>query len=82
MYLDNQLEKNEISPSMEVNGVQLSKRQCEVLFYLVRGKTAKSIGKKLNISQRTVEQHLENIKIKMNVYSKAALIEKMIDYFI
>lgn len=35
----------------------------------------------LGISQRTVEEYLNNIKLKMGVYSKSELIDKTIDYF-
>jgi DNA-binding CsgD family transcriptional regulator len=60
----------------------LSKREKEVIFLSIRGKTAKSIGETLHISKRTVEKHLLNIKVKMNVSTKAELIEKVIDKYI
>lgn len=60
----------------------LSKREIQILEHLVRCKTARQIGSILNISARTVEVHLMNIKQKMGVSSKAELIDKVIDHFI
>lgn len=57
----------------------LTKRQTEIVHHIVRGKSARVTAAVLNISLRTVEQHLENIKIKMGVVSKTALIEKIMD---
>lgn len=59
----------------------ISKREKEVLYFLVRGHTAKMISKNLSISPRTVEQHLENIKRKIGVYSKACLIDRIFERF-
>lgn len=55
----------------------LTKRQRECVFWLVRGFTHKQIGKKLNISHRTVEGHLEFVKEAFNCSTRAELIEKI-----
>ncbi len=55
---------------------KLTERESVCLFYLIRGKSASEIGQMLNISKRTVESHIENIKIKMNCEKKSSLIEK------
>lgn len=52
----------------------LSKRENEVLAHLARGKTAKAIGMQLNLSRRTIEHHIANIKYKTNCNSRAELI--------
>ena len=44
---------------------------------MIRGKTAKEIAVILNLSPRTIEHHIENIKIKTNSDSKSELIDKM-----
>jgi DNA-binding CsgD family transcriptional regulator len=54
---------------------KLSTRQLECLFYILRGKSMKEIGKKLQISHRTVETHLEEIKTKLKCKKKSDLIE-------
>lgn len=56
-----------------------SSRELECLFYLIRGKSAKIIGKILNISPRTVEQYVENIKIKLDCQSRCDIIEAAIN---
>ncbi len=61
-----------------LNSFNFTKRQSECLFYLVRGKSLKQIGYILNISQRTVEEHIDNAKILMKCASKSSLIEKLI----
>ena len=60
------------------NQYYLSTRELECLFYLLRGYSAKSIGKILCLSYRTVESYIENIKYKFNCPSKSSLIEKAI----
>lgn len=58
---------------------KLSDRQAQCLFYVLRGKTSKSIAKILQLSPRTVESYLDDIKIKMGCLRKDELIEKSID---
>ena len=47
--------------------LKLTRREEENLFLLIQGKSAKEIGQLLQISHRTVECHLKDIKHKMNV---------------
>ncbi len=53
----------------------LTKRESEVLFFIARGKSTKCIANILNISSRTVEKHVENIKIKFNCRKKNEIID-------
>jgi DNA-binding CsgD family transcriptional regulator len=62
----------------QVNKIYLSTREKEILNHLVRGKTAKEIANIIGRSKRTVEHHLENIKLKTGTSSKSELIEKYI----
>ncbi|MAT43576.1 MAG: DNA-binding response regulator [Anaerolineaceae bacterium] len=48
----------------------LTEREMEVLLQLAEGKTNKEIGYALDISQKTVEKHLESIYTKLNVNSR------------
>ena len=59
-----------------------TQRETEILRLLVRGKTAREIALTMNLSTRTVESYLENIKTKTDSATKSELIEKVIDYFI
>lgn len=54
---------------------QLSNREQECLFYLIRGKSIKMIASLLNLSIRTIETHINHIREKLNCKSKQILIE-------
>lgn len=58
---------------------ELTPREQDVMFFLVRGKTMADIAKMLFISIRTVETHIDNIKNKFGCYRKSDLIEIGID---
>ena len=53
--------------------VPLSKRESEVLPWLIVGKTDRDIGQILSISPKTVNFHVESIKRKYNVTNRVAL---------
>lgn len=53
----------------------LSERELECVFHLLRGRSMKEIGKELNISPRTVETHLEKIKVKLNCRNKSDIFD-------
>lgn len=52
----------------------LTSREMEILCLIAEALTAKQIGQKLNIKSVTVETHIRNIKEKLGLNSKAALI--------
>lgn len=56
----------------------LTKREFEVLKYVVLGYTAKKIGKCLNISYRTVETYIEILKTKLSCVPKADIMVNMV----
>ncbi|WP_175772557.1 PAS and helix-turn-helix domain-containing protein [Paraburkholderia phenazinium] len=58
--------------------LDLTRRETEVLFYLLRGGVARRIANLLSISVRTVEHHIDALKDKFMVASKPELIEKAI----
>lgn len=58
--------------------VTLTAREKECLYYLVSGKSAKQTAALLNVSPRTVEFHLENIKQKAGCRTKLELLGKTI----
>lgn len=61
-----------------IDSKKLSQRELECLFFLIRGKTTKSIAKYLNLSPRTVESYIEQIKFKLGCVKKEELIEMAI----
>lgn len=64
------------SPCAEAN---ISNKEFECLFYLVRGKTAKGISEMMHLSRRTVEYHIVRLKEKLNCTTRSDLVEKAID---
>lgn len=66
-----------LMPGKYINNVYLSNREAECLNLNMKGYSAKKIANYLQISQRTVESHMEHIKRKFKVRSKAELIGKL-----
>ncbi len=56
----------------------LSSRQTECLYYVIRGFTANDIAIRLNLSKRTIESYVDDIKNKMSCQNKQELIDKAI----
>ncbi len=56
----------------------LSNKEMVVLFYFLRGKSAREIANIIVRSEKTINMHIESIKNKFSVASKSALIEKAI----
>ena len=57
----------------QFGNLYLTEREYECVNYLIRGKTAEEIAIILNISKRTAEAHVQNIKRKMNCYNQFRL---------
>lgn len=60
------------------SGVILTEREAQCILLALRGKTAAQSGEVLNLSQRTVEFYLTNIKTKMQCRTKSTLIAKIL----
>lgn len=58
--------------------VTLTPRECEVLCWTGEGKTACEIGQILNISERTVNFHVNNVLLKLNATNKVQAVVKAI----
>lgn len=54
----------------ETKGIALREREMEVLKLVVGGKTNQEIGRRLGISEKTVEKHLDGIFTKLQVRSR------------
>lgn len=57
----------------------LSTKEFECLFFILRGKNARQIAEITFRSVRTIESHIESLKYKFSCTSKSELIEKAID---
>lgn len=55
---------------------ELSKREIEIIDFIVRNRTAKEIATDLYIAKSTVDKHIANILKKVNVNSKYELVSK------
>ena len=60
---------NEIGP-----GVGLTQREQEVLEQVAEGLSAKEVARDLSIAPRTVERHIENIRLKLRARNTPHLI--------
>jgi DNA-binding CsgD family transcriptional regulator len=58
---------------------ELSRREKEICRLLIRGLTAYEVAEDLDLSRRTVEHYIENIKIKLNSDSKATMVQVSLD---
>lgn len=63
---------------LNLGTVVLTPREQQCLEYTVKGFTAKEIAKELVISPRTVEEYLNQLKIKLKVQTKQQLIQKVL----
>jgi DNA-binding CsgD family transcriptional regulator len=64
-----------------INDVYLDRRETEILRIFSRKSTAKQIGRQLGISHRTVEYHLDKLRLKTKTRSKSELIAWSHQYF-
>lgn len=53
---------------------ELTAREREVLELVANGYSAKSIGVRLEIAPRTVERHIENLRLKMRARNRAHMV--------
>lgn len=76
----NNTQEKSILPNVQycVDGqfVRLSPRQADCINSSLRGMTAKEIARELNISNRTVEEHLDILRCKINVRTKMEMVGK------
>ncbi len=74
--ISNYIEKRSALPAFEMG---LTKREIECIYLLLDGHPYKDIAKKMNISSRTVESYLTNIKNKLACENSADLFNKLND---
>lgn len=63
---------------MALNSPTLTAREMECLKWWVAGKSGWEIGRILNLGERTVRFHLDNIKRKFGAHSKAQVVAKAV----
>jgi len=58
------------SPQKSPDDYQLTKREIEILEYLVSGQTYTEMAEHLSVSPLTIRSHMENLYRKLNVHNK------------
>ncbi|MEZ6191617.1 MAG: LuxR C-terminal-related transcriptional regulator [Phycisphaerales bacterium] len=58
----------------------LTAREADVLFHCLDDKSRAEIGQRLNISERTVQKHLENLYNKLGVTTRVAAVTKALEW--
>ena len=66
--------KGRLTLKLETGTEYLTKREAEILQYILQGHSAKKIGLFLNISFRTVESYINMLKMKFHCNRKNDLI--------
>lgn len=66
-----------IVDSKDMGTVSLTKREAECALFLLKGLTAKSIAEEIFLAQRTVINHIENIKDKLGCAKREELISAL-----
>lgn len=70
---------NAFNTEVANDGIMLSKQEFFLAKLFLTGLTAKEIAKRLNLSHRTVEAYLINIKTKLHCKNKTELVVKLVD---
>jgi len=58
-------------------GIYLTRREAECMRYFLQGKTIVGAAEQLNLSPRTVEFYVKNMKIKLDCATKDDLVRKV-----
>ncbi len=76
----NKIQKYQFSYILEdtYQDLNLSDRQTECLFFLLRGKTVRLIAEILELSPRTIEGYIDEIKTKFGCRTQGEIIDKAI----
>ena len=64
-----------------IYGIYYTKREMEIIKWVIRGRTMAEIGTQLNLSNRTIQNYFETIKLKAGVKNKSAFIDLVMPYF-
>ena len=56
----------------------LTKREKQIFDYLITNKTTKEIAEKLNISEKTVRNHISNVMQKLSVKGRASAVVELL----
>ena len=73
---------NKIDFIMDINSIKMTAREKDVALLLINNKTSKEIALSLELSYRTVEQYINQLKVKIKAVDKKELEYKLRKLFI
>ncbi len=62
--------------------ISFTKREIDSLKFLAYGQTVKEIAKSMNVSPRTIETHLNNVKLKLNCNKKSEILKLISEHIL
>ena len=72
-FVDSVISKERELKADKVSGINISRREHEIIDNLLLNLSNKEIANRLNISERTVKFHVSNLLVKFNVQRRADL---------
>ena len=60
----------------EIETLGVTRREAEILYWVCQGKTNAEIGVLCDISERTVQKHLEHVYQKLGIESRIAVMQR------
>ncbi len=63
-----------LQPLALINDPVLTPREIEILEYVTLGLSAKEVARHVAISPRTVERHVENVRLKLRAKNRAHMV--------
>ena len=73
--MGNNSQKNNFSTPVEIDGVNFTPRELDILACILSGRTAKKVAYSLSLSTRTVEGYIRNILLKIEGNSRENIID-------
>lgn len=74
--LINTLKKDLKSSGFNLNNLNITSRELDILYLMAKGKTNKEIGRELNISPNTVKYFISHLFVKFSATSRADVVYK------
>lgn len=63
----------------EITGIpELTERETEILEFVARGYSAKEVAQFVHIAPRTVERHIENVRLKIRARNRTHMVTEAI----
>lgn len=77
--LDKEFDK--LNSTFLINKPKLTSREQDCLYFYMKGFSSKETAEKLNLSPRTIEYYIDNIKSKLGVGKRSELIKRALHFY-